>query len=853
MRTINKLSILICLIALLPAIVLAGDYSVDFNWDQYPYALTTVDSDSGTFVAVSTLNPRIISDDTWGAPGVLYYKATFSIPPGKQVTDVTCYPSWRQPVENLDYHLSPCVYPTSSTYYNNNTGIPLEAFENPEFPYNSLLYNQTIYPPTLIRSFATDYTKSGQATVSIVFAVNSYTPATKTLKFLNRINLTLTLTDAVVEVPTTMSTLAFKREVSAISRIVDNPRSVQANICTQTALIDAPEPVFWQRDNAPLTTGLHQVRPDWPRTGVVICTQDFANDPSLIRWVNWQIEHARVYDIVTVSWIDHHYNGNGIWEDIAMFLFTMDSTSYAFSDVQFVGVDVPAPLTSNMNWDTYPGYPENVNVVSYSDHYYRTARPPYYNNADGDLVCCEPDDHTMNRIWYNVGRFEATNSAELAIMVNADIGFNDDLYGSFGLNVVTLDESTDSLVDEQIAACLSHVPPDRKNLFFEGIDGIRNGYVSNPNQEFAPNITGHFDEWLYNALLGDGTPDIQLTMRPFYDGNGWSFFDLIQVGDWSTQSGVKVFGGSYTGVQPGPWDIYDFEHSLAHYDQMRNGSIAIGYNREAYWKRTAYTYGTTFDLLDRADDDANITYAQAHAYTNYSHYHNPGFNPYDRSFYGSVTAVNAKYTRKTIVWGDSLLPPTEINDPTINYPIHLQVFLHDPYIGGDQSLEGAYVVAFKDGEYIGCWVTNQFGLIHGHVSTVHPGHIIWRVFMPSDYPANELAWVTTIGRKHLEEKEHNHFKAVENSSVPTIYSLSNSFPNPFNAQTKIDFDLPEAANVTIDVFNISGQRVGTILDEYKNAGTHQVIWNAGDFASGVYYYRIHANAFTSTKKCMLLK
>ena len=95
-------------------------------------------------------------------------------------------------------------------------------------------------------------------------------------------------------------------------------------------------------------------------------------------------------------------------------------------------------------------------------------------------------------------------------------------------------------------------------------------------------------------------------------------------------------------------------------------------------------------------------------------------------------------------------------------------------------------------------------------------------------------------------------------ALPTRFALHANYPNPFNPTTSIQFDLPSACHVTLDIFNIAGQKVATIIDRSYEAGIHTVEWNgrssAGQqAASGIYLYRIVADDFIQTRKMMLLK
>jgi hypothetical protein len=99
---------------------------------------------------------------------------------------------------------------------------------------------------------------------------------------------------------------------------------------------------------------------------------------------------------------------------------------------------------------------------------------------------------------------------------------------------------------------------------------------------------------------------------------------------------------------------------------------------------------------------------------------------------------------------------------------------------------------------------------------------------------------------------------VADAIVPKSYVLYQNKPNPFNPATEIAFTLPSPSHVKLDVLNILGQNVTTLIDGYRPAGDHTVTWegrdgNGGPAASGVYFYRIEAGSFTKCKKMLLLK
>jgi len=95
-------------------------------------------------------------------------------------------------------------------------------------------------------------------------------------------------------------------------------------------------------------------------------------------------------------------------------------------------------------------------------------------------------------------------------------------------------------------------------------------------------------------------------------------------------------------------------------------------------------------------------------------------------------------------------------------------------------------------------------------------------------------------------------------NLPVNFGLLQNFPNPFNATTQIRYSLPEAAQVKLEIVNVLGQRIKTLVDEFQTAGHKQVIWDGtnhgGDrVASGVYFYRIEAGKFKEVQKMSLLK
>ncbi|MBN2828779.1 MAG: T9SS type A sorting domain-containing protein [Candidatus Cloacimonetes bacterium] len=107
---------------------------------------------------------------------------------------------------------------------------------------------------------------------------------------------------------------------------------------------------------------------------------------------------------------------------------------------------------------------------------------------------------------------------------------------------------------------------------------------------------------------------------------------------------------------------------------------------------------------------------------------------------------------------------------------------------------------------------------------------------------------------HVEAATGNE----ENYNLPIVTALNGNYPNPFNPETTIAFSLKEAGNVKIEIYNIKGQRINTLVNEVRNAGNHSIVWKGTDsdnrnVASGVYFYRMESQEYTNTKKMLLMK
>jgi hypothetical protein len=105
---------------------------------------------------------------------------------------------------------------------------------------------------------------------------------------------------------------------------------------------------------------------------------------------------------------------------------------------------------------------------------------------------------------------------------------------------------------------------------------------------------------------------------------------------------------------------------------------------------------------------------------------------------------------------------------------------------------------------------------------------------------------------------HGPVFAAAGASVPGAYGLLPNYPNPFNPSTAIGYEIPEAGNVTLTIYNVLGQELRTLVNAHQEAGTYTVMWDSKDAAghslnSGVYFYTLKAGDFSQTRKMVLMR
>ena len=165
----------------------------------------------------------------------------------------------------------------------------------------------------------------------------------------------------------------------------------------------------------------------------------------------------------------------------------------------------------------------------------------------------------------------------------------------------------------------------------------------------------------------------------------------------------------------------------------------------------------------------------------------------------------------------------------------------------DDDITGG-TAAFSDQSSIRIFRWNdaaqQWEIIGGEVDTAH-NEVTALLTQTGTYAAFTTELPTGVGEGG-------------DSGLPRRFEVRQNYPNPFNPTTVISYSIPVAADVTIDIYNVLGERVRTFRQGKQIAGTYSVIWHADNdrgegVASGIYFYRVTAGNFQLTKKMILLK
>ena len=186
---------------------------------------------------------------------------------------------------------------------------------------------------------------------------------------------------------------------------------------------------------------------------------------------------------------------------------------------------------------------------------------------------------------------------------------------------------------------------------------------------------------------------------------------------------------------------------------------------------------------------------------------------------------------------------SSVNDPDNDPVMYSLMAMHDNGMAYDTvSSQAGWFPSVE--EIAGDQIADSVGVMT-YVWNVH-AHDPWDSTASSNGPRSLIVDVTAITT------------SLDGMGIPDVFALHNNYPNPFNPVTNITYDIPEVAEVRLDIYNVAGQKVRTLTQGHHEPGRYRIQWNAtNDFgqqlSSGMYIYRIVAGDFVSVKKLILMK
>ena len=321
---------------------------------------------------------------------------------------------------------------------------------------------------------------------------------------------------------------------------------------------------------------------------------------------------------------------------------------------------------------------------------------------------------------------------------------------------------------------------------------------------------------------------------------------------------------------------------------FKDGTVAVdlgsaGANQ--VWDFTGFDLPVieTYEVIDKADaernadfPDANLVYKATVSGTGEIRYNYIGLTETELKEIGQVKLVDGaveRFARPVSIQPKAVFP---VNFGQDVWTTHNQFIVDDKF----QGIPVNNAEAYDSSRYeIDAWgvVKTELGEIeclrvkqHHTLDVVVAGFLKLRLEDDIIYSwvAPQYGFVLTVKSEH-GETEDNFTTAREISMItnfmPTSVSQTNpvqrikrialldNYPNPFNPVTRIGYEIPDAGQVHLSIFNSLGQKVATLLNQWQEPGRHYVEWNAEGYPSGTYYYQMRSNGIIAQKSCILIK
>jgi photosystem II stability/assembly factor-like uncharacterized protein len=189
------------------------------------------------------------------------------------------------------------------------------------------------------------------------------------------------------------------------------------------------------------------------------------------------------------------------------------------------------------------------------------------------------------------------------------------------------------------------------------------------------------------------------------------------------------------------------------------------------------------------------------------------------------------------------------------------------WMESNRGYEG-YFTSLVIVDSIHAWASGSpYALARGAILFSSDKGAIWSIQTDYSYSLNNVFFINSstgwaVGDSgkilHTTNGGVSFVEEEQIDEMPTEFLLTQNYPNPFNPSTRIKYSIPpvgtkRTVSVQIKVFDVLGNEIATLVDEYKPAGTYEVTWYATDLSSGVYFYLLKAGEYTAVKKMILIK
>ena len=386
---------------------------------------------------------------------------------------------------------------------------------------------------------------------------------------------------------------------------------------------------------------------------------------------------------------------------------------------------------------------------------------------------------------------------------------------------------------------------NRKGLYITHVFGATQDYIGLMDLECAD---GNFDWFVSEFLQNPYDPNYP---NNDYDIAIWGKIGANQVGGIDERDNLYAYN-----PHTGSWEYY-----YKVFDKLPDGTLVL-----------------TEEHLGDSEDAFNVGYNNI-----FSPWSNPPSDKWSHSLFDvgleivSFNSVNKSFNLKFYNGNPEDAPPSKPQDliatPILYRP---QSGLYITRLTWDSNSEpdiNRYYI-YRQLVELPHWVWEEWTCIGSTTDTTFDDNVFEYWLQGNTFRLDYRIRVNDNSGKYSNYSEEVHIYNVSpmfpkkddklpsdslvNSIIVSEFDLKDNYPNPFNPQTTIVFDLSKDIQVLLEIFDINGRKICTLVNKPKEAGTHQVIWNGQDdhgnsVASGVYIYRLQAGEFVPSRKMLFMK